>query len=210
MPGERKFPVSILIARAIAGRLLERKLPRYAAAVLLSFDCLLRPKEAVNLKFGDCYKTPAGWYIAMKGRDKTRTQATILCDDRHAVRVLEGWAASGAKSTDRLVTRTYEAYFKAFKEATVHLGLQEFTFSPHGLRHGGAVDRVFCRNQAKASVKAHGRWKAQESFNNYLEIAKANELDVNVSKTIKDKLYDKALRLAQQSKYWKRSFLQYK
>lgn len=169
---KRKSPVPILVARAIAARLLGKGFFRYAAAVLIAFDCLLRPDDVINLTATRCHKWPVGWVLSMEKTDKTRTTAKILCDDPFAVAALEGWMAS-ATGESRLLSTSYTAFYKAFVGAAKDLNLGDIKFSPHCLRHGGAVQRVFIRGHSRQVVKDFGRWKTDKAFNGYLDVTKA-------------------------------------
>jgi len=204
-----KYPMSLLMARAIAARLAERRHYNYAAAVLISFDCLLRPSDIRRLT-KDCYIIqPAGWFLAMHRRDKTRTEAAVLCDDLHAVAALEGWfSTAGAK--DVIVPQSYEAYLRAFKIAAADVGLGQFQLTPHCCRHGGAVDRVYKRGHDEKVVQRFGRWESEQAFRNYLQLSKVQQMEQELSEAKKQVLIGLAQQLPCQSTIWRTRFQQNK
>ena len=191
VPSESYPPLTWDLACLIACELARAGQSRLAVGVVLSFDCLLRVNELMELKAGDvmlagdlrlgAVPTEArlgktGYTgVALRIRAaKTGTNQFVAVRDERVARLL-ALAVRGlpddayifpAKRVDRGAAFRYY-----FKSALKRLGLDE-RFVPHSLRHGGAT---FLANIGVplADIAYRGRWKSFASAAHYVQIGRA-------------------------------------
>lgn len=79
------------------------------------------------------------------------------------------------------------AYRHAFAEVKRAVGLGDFPFTPHSLRHGGATHAMQHLGHGIADVMHRGRWRSASSATRYLQAGVAQLLQQSISADVLDK-----------------------
>ena len=157
----------------------------YGVAVLLSFECLFRIGEVVNIlkvhvadsrdpRIGSFFEKVA---IALP-RTKTGQNKWAELTSPPMMTLLRNFI-SGMAASARLFPFSADALRRKFKLACQRVGLTApYVF--HSLRHGGATHR-FLRGEPLEEILRLGRWASTSSARRYVQAGRALLLAVNVS-----------------------------
>lgn len=172
--------------------------PLAAAFTLLSFDCYLRPSEALGLKKADVTPARRGtaarrWALTLAPATGRRTAKNFQFDTGVVVGHHERtWAVDIVKVLVRRAKADTALLFdgldlaaleEAYRAASADL---KVCVVPHGMRHGGPSHGSVVHGDELAQVQTRGRWLATDSCRHYTKPAsllrKLKELsDVQVS-----------------------------
>jgi integrase len=175
-PPESYPPLSWELTTAIAMQMVRRGYARYAVAVLLSFDCLLRISEVVALKREDV-KDPCDKNVSADFRYVSINIARAKAGRNQAVDVWNGpvtallrWVVDYTQPGAPLFPGGVTAYRRVFHSVRDELGLSD-RYGPHSLRHGGAT-ALYLRGVSLETILLRGRWKSYASARTYIQTSK--------------------------------------
>ena len=149
-----------------------------AVATLLAFDCYLRIGEFCSLRvrdvalnhqmrFGSAF---SGMVIGL-AKTKTGVNQSVPVKDSVVEVLVEYYLREyrhGSHPSSSLFGLTTHQYRRAFHLACHSLGLAQFGFTPHSLRHGGAT-RDFLRERPLEEIILRGRWASSTSVRRYIQ-----------------------------------------
>jgi integrase len=168
----------IALRLCLSGRL------RHAIGVLLSFDCLLRVGELVNLRREDVADAKDA-RIGVASKDMTlRLRSTktgpnqwVIVRDP-SVKILLRKLLASTSPGDFLFPFSATTYRNHFKAACATLGLSS-AYVPHSLRHGGAT-RAHLLGMPLEDILIRGRWASSKSARRYIQAGRALLLTMDV------------------------------
>lgn len=150
---------------------------RWATAVLLAFDCLLRLGELLALRREDvafCNDPRIGALCGVSllriRRSKTGLNKSVTISDP-AVASLLFTVVRRTEPGAFLFPWTQADFRTAFHEACAQLGLSA-RYVPHSLRHGQAT-RLYLLGVPLADIMLRGRWQASSSAQRYIQAGPA-------------------------------------
>ena len=189
VPSKPLPPFTKDIVSAIAIHMAKKGQSRYALAVLLQFDCLLRVNELVNLRARDVlFRGESRLGSTATVQSRHRFSDAVLCF-RHtktgplqSVPVLDFDVAKllrfsliGKRPDDFLFPAKgdskrsrIDAYRKALKSACRELGLSS-DYNTHSCRHGGATHLYHNMLWSLEDIRLRGRWRGQNSAAHYIQ-----------------------------------------
>lgn len=169
----RAPPLTLRLVRSLAAYELNCGNLEMCCILLLSFHCLLRTGEALNLTTADFVLGTSSGLVSLKGtKSGKRNQADevvsitdvavldairALLDFRKATNLeaLPLWSSSGTKFRQR------------FRKLCQLFALEEFSFRPYSLRRGGAT-HVFQVTQSMEAALLRGRWESSKVARIYI------------------------------------------
>ena len=186
--GAKATPMTRRIARAMAGKALQKRWFHTALQILVGFECLLRTAELCSL-------TPGAFEVAD--------------DCSHAVLFLEktkGQARTGVKETVPIVDQVLCSWLQAVKQVETpgtvlgeggspgfrkqfaallkELDLQNLGYQPYSLRRGGAT--ALFSSSGKYDVCCElGRWRNVRTARGYIDQAMRDMAGMKQSQTRK-------------------------
>ena len=188
MPPKSRAPIAKEIAAAIINLLLAWQLREQAimVAVMLVTYCrpgeirslrvrqLLRPKrtEGPLSLWGlvispDLIPAENGGRVAVRSLSKTGTMDdTVLFDNHVWLGILLGAMVAGRQPDDHVFNVKNDEQVRAFRAASVALGLPADTCL-YQLRHGGASEDLISGARSKGEVMRRGRWRTEGSVLRY-------------------------------------------
>ena len=171
----RAMPVTLEVVQAMATVSYVRKRPEMAQALLLSFAGLLRVSEIISAKFGQLNFLKEDYAILTlpnsKGASRSGQPETVVFKDTALIAQLKArWVSEGSQSF--ICPGTYGSFTREYKELRRFLGLHSESFTPHGLRRGGATWH-FGLFYSYDRTQDHGRWSHQRTARQYIDEAMA-------------------------------------
>ncbi len=175
----------------------ERKIwIRCALATWLSFSCLLRPGEALNLRVGDLtfpdistFSMETADLVVVIKHPKTRRvwkNQFVLCDDVALVQWLSWWVCGMSKQKPLFAMSRY-IWSSRFSSALSRLGLESITLG--SLRCGGATFH-FRQHKNLGQLQYHGRWASAETLKHYLHAAMSVHVMESLKRDTKEKIVE--------------------
>ena len=180
-PAHGRHPMPFEVACAVScfiGALPEAGLGP-ALAVLLMFDCYLRPHECLSLRVCDVLKPTTGfpfttlmiapWEVGVPSKTRTFDDCVRLdsCDRSDVDHLLLYYLKSRVDVRGSLFNFSHQQLLTWMKQAVDFLHLSPFHFVLYSLRHGGpSADRANNTRTAD-DVQKRGRWAAMSSTRRY-------------------------------------------
>ncbi len=189
VPKLSRPPLTFELAVVIAVSMLKAGFYRPAVATILAFECYLRVGELCAIRvrdvalisgrhFGQSYigsaiglvntKTGPNQFVTIRTSfvdsliEQLVTDLTYQCDDRDQL----------------LFDFSSDTYRKHMQSACSSLGLSQYNFSPHSLRHGGAT-YSFMSNVPIEDILLRGRWRQPLSARTYIQSGPMLMIQVN-------------------------------
>lgn len=177
----------------------ERKIwIRCALATWLSFSCLLRPGEALNLRVGDLtfpdistFNMETADLVVVIKHPKTRRvwkNQFVLCDDVALVQWLSWWI-SGMSKQKPLFPMSRYIWNSRFNLALSRLCIESAGFTLGSLRCGGATFH-FRQHKNLGQLQYHGRWASAETLKHYLHAAMSVHVMESIKMEAKEKIVE--------------------
>ena len=171
-------PLQWEVAVLMAVQLTRRKQFRYAVALLLAFDCMLRIEEFMKLKKCDV-ADGAGSSLGARYRATTLRLAKTKTGADQSVNVRQDCVKALLRqvlldtpdSQGKLFPGDAAAFRAAFVRVRDELGLNE-RLVPHSLRHGGATWR-YLAGESVENIMVEGRWASSKSARIYIQKSRA-------------------------------------
>ena len=192
-PGRSRPPIPILLVRAIALRLAVRGDPLMGLCVLLSFECYLRPSEAMALRVFQVvlplvgHATAASVTLLLHAQEleipsKTGewdvSVALELARQAYLEPMLRALVARRGR-TELLWSFDYAQLHLAFMTAAKFLGAEELHPTLYGLRHGGASHDFAVGDRPLLAIQQRGAWR---SFRSVMRYQKAGRLSLQLTR----------------------------
>jgi integrase len=172
-------PVTWPVAVAIAVRMVMSGCYAGGVGVLVSFDCLLRISELLQLRAVDVVgagdaRVGAGFSgLWLRLQDmKTGTNKSVRVRTDAVRRLLRGLVAAAPSSSSLLFSYSATTFRRLFKGAAAALGVSPDVVV-HSLRHGGATHLFAEVGMGIAEIAEHGRWASVDSARHYLQQCRA-------------------------------------
>lgn len=203
-------PLQWEAAVLMAVQLARHKQFRYAVALLLAFDCMLRIEEFMQLKKCDV-ADGAGSALGARYRAVTLRLATTKTGKDQSVNVrqdcvktlLRQVLADTKDSQGKLFPGGAAAFRAWFVRVRNELGLND-RLVPHSLRHGGATWR-FLAGESVENIMVEGRWASSKSARTYIQKSRAvllaNAIPSKLAKTAANLAEDVVLSIALAQKH---------
>lgn len=174
-------PLPWPVTCVMAARAVHLGCPRFALALLLGFDCLLRLGELLNIRWRDVADSRStavvhsgfhGVAIALP-RTKTGRNQWVVVEHPQLVNILRRLLASAprASADDRVFPWSQHVFRRGFKRLCADLRLP-VPYVPHSLRHGGAT-RLFLLGWNMEQILLRGRWASTKSARTYIQTGNA-------------------------------------
>jgi integrase len=188
-PSRHKPALSMELVVLIAAVLARDYDFRLALIVLLSFDCYLRPKEAISLQCNDLFiirrsvadgVSSSRLAIRIK-RGKRDSNATIYINNPAISDLISFFFRShhlSLASSEKFLGISYSFYLSSFNSVISSLGLSD-SVRPHCMRHSGAT-HDFLHGVEFARIRERGRWATDKTLRSYLNISLALLNDLRV------------------------------
>ena len=184
-PPNQRDPMSWLEACGLAAELVRTDAWMAAAALLVMYDCYLRPGEAFDLRVADAARpvreggrATQQWALTVRARDLGRPSKTGAVDDTgvidHPERRFLGVlleAMTAQRAPDELLFASLDAksYNLCFKKACAVLGVR---LVPYQARHGGASGDRADGTRTLEQIRKRGRWQSENSTRRYEKAGK--------------------------------------
>jgi len=176
VPPESYPPLTWELTAVMAFQMARHGCYRFAVAMLLSFDCLLRVSEMAALKRDDIIDVGDDRFGAVHRRTtvhirsaKTGDYQSVDVNDPSVIALLRGvlqdTAVGGA-----LFPGGVPKYRRMFNKIRDELGLSR-RYGTHSLRHGGATN-LYLRKVPIEDILVRGRWESHKSVRRYIKAAK--------------------------------------
>ena len=168
-----------------AARAAEIGQPRKGIALIVQNGAGLRPSEVLALfpehvAWQDSIHGPVallrlGALVSTKAR---REQVAFIykSEDPHAYELLQR-LVEVTPDNHRLFDFSYAAYHRFIRDTCDHFHI-DVAFSGHGPRAGFASERI-ARGESASDVQRRGRWKVPSSFEIYVDVVLASQIDVS-------------------------------
>lgn len=167
-----------------------------ALAGWLSFACMLRPGELMNLRVGDlCFpereelgSMDAGLVVVVR-EPKTRRiwkNQFVLTHDLPLVRWLRWWVAGLSRQAPLFKLSRY-LWDARFRYVCSRLSISSCNFTLGSFRSGGAT-YLFRKDQNLGALQFAGRWKSASTLQHYLHTAFSAHVMGNLSSEARSKL----------------------
>lgn len=187
-PAKAYPPLTWELTCLIALRLCLSGHLRHAIGVLLSFDCLLRVGELVNLRREDVADAKdarigvasVDMTIRLRSTKTGPNQWVIVRDP--SVKILLRKLLDSTSSGDHLFPFSTSTFRTHFKATCASLGLSPL-YVPHSLRHGGAT-RAHLLGMPLEDILIRGRWASSKSARRYIQAGRAMLLTMDVSVSV--------------------------
>ncbi|KAI0563520.1 DNA breaking-rejoining enzyme [Gracilaria domingensis] len=178
VPHQSSLPLTLLLIRAIVGRLEETRRHDSAVAISIAWGAFLRASETISLRKEDI-ALPGDSRISSLGSSqlvgvlvrhaKTRTtQFTFI----HETAVISYVCSHMSNRTSKtLFNITYNGYLRDVKAAALFSGISG-QLTPHSARLGGAL-YSFCNGESAETIALHGRRQSSSSLRYYLSNGRA-------------------------------------
>ena len=202
-PGSMRLPAPEEIVFDFAYAALEEDRADIAMALLLQYDCYLRPSECLGLT-KDHLAAPVGgryrhWAIIIAPFELQQASKTGSYDDSILVadKPDRAWLSSALTMFCKMSEHelfpnlNLSAYERWFHVTGRNLSYKSSVVMPHVLRHSGASNDVFQRRRDLRAVQKHGRWKARSSVSRYekagLLVKRWSEASASRRQTIRER-----------------------
>jgi integrase len=164
----------------IALTLAKQGLHAESVACLLSFDCLLRVGELLQLRVRDVVQPldsrlgSAHTRMALRlAHTKTGNNQWVSLHNPQVEQVLQHYLASSVFAVDSRVFPMSAARFRrSLSRVCVELSVGSTAYVPHSFRHGGAT-RAHLLGDSIQQIMLRGRWRNLESARRYIQTGRA-------------------------------------
>jgi len=187
-PAKAYPPLTWELTCLIALRLVMDGSLRFAIGVLLSFDCLLRVGELVNLRREDIADAKDA-RIGVSAVDMTlRLRSTKTGPNQWVtvtnpiIKRLLRTILAATPADGHLFPFSTSTYRTRFKAACASLGLSS-AYVPHSLRHGGAT-RAHLLGMPLEDILIRGRWASSKSARRYIQAGRAMLMTMEVADSV--------------------------
>eukprot|EP00438_Fugacium_kawagutii_P028684 Skav214062 [mRNA] locus=scaffold2017:694813:699466:+ [translate_table: standard] len=181
-PPMRVLPISPLIIAGMAGLCVRLGWYGSAAALLVGFDCLLRPGEIYNLKVQDITwasgKATLTLHSTKTGLRKG-AEELVFCESQVATKWLKR-ACVGKSPHSYVMDRSRTAFRSLFFRLLEHFEIEGY-LSLYSLRRGGATWH-FLAERSMESTLVRGRWQSTSTARIYLADAAATLVHLRLSR----------------------------
>jgi hypothetical protein len=188
---ERAPPLPEICMLALAGVAVSQQRWNFAAAVLTSFHCLLRPIEVVTLCGSQVLIGPDGRGVVSlpgtKSGQRKHATESVTIENRLVARALHA-ALERKLPHEMLIGDSCNSFRLWFYEAMKILQLESFAFKPYSLRRGGATEH-FSRVKSMALTMERGRWASARTARVYIEEGRAKIAEIRISQNASPSLY---------------------
>jgi integrase len=172
--GDSYPPLSWELTVAIAVQMTRAYGIAYGIGVLLSFDCLLRVSELVNLRVRDVAddgdkrisSEHKGMILRLR-QTKTGPNKWVEVLDGDCIALMRYWMKNKSRDAYLFPFATY-TFRRKFKQQCALLGLSPL-YVPHSLRHGGATRYHHVKKWSVEDVMHRGRWQSTKSAKIYIQ-----------------------------------------
>ena len=173
----------------------------FSTLLMIGFFGLLRPGELCNIKVGDV-SLPSTWSLAgpfaviriQNPKNHRQMGQEQFTEIRHpdAINWL-AWTLSRRKDLgDRLWPGHTASFRTMFRNLCQRLDLSCVRLSPASLRAGGAT-WMLDEKVDVARIRFLGRWANLRSLEHYLQVARAQQISINLPAKVSEKLKEKLL-----------------
>lgn len=165
-----KIPFTIELTYVLALSLIKGGYIYHAIGVLLSFECYLRVGELCNLRICDI-GVPTNNVKMIIGLSNTKTgpnQSVIVRDPLVTALLLLLLKNKNHNSREKLFPFTCDHFRNLLKSGCNILGLGDYNFTPHCLRHGGCTHDYVVKQHNIDDIIQRGRWAANKSVKTYI------------------------------------------
>eukprot|EP00928_Gymnodinium_smaydae_P062280 TRINITY_DN46188_c0_g1_i1.p1 TRINITY_DN46188_c0_g1~~TRINITY_DN46188_c0_g1_i1.p1 ORF type:complete len:495 (-),score=31.25 TRINITY_DN46188_c0_g1_i1:886-2370(-) len=183
-PYELRMPLPEFVWRGLLGRCLITREWDLFTFLLISFECLLRPGEALALKWGDIslLDSDGACGVVRIGEPKIKSPPAqhVLIESVWIAEVLKYLQqAFGHDKSAKIVQCSSYVFHKKFRQLLSSLHLHhpfstdvhavERTFTLAGLRAGGATAH-YLKHQDLPRLQWKGRWKQVQVLKHYIQL----------------------------------------
>lgn len=165
-----KIPFTLELSYVLALSLIKGGFVYHAIGVLLAFECYLRISELCNLRICDI-GIPTDNLNMVIGLANTKTgpnQSVLVRDPFISSLVLLILKDKNQLSKNKLFPFNEKRFRDIFKSGCTILGLNEYNFTPHCLRHGGCTHDYVIKNIGINDIMSRGRWSQHKSIKTYI------------------------------------------
>ena len=183
-PPLRVLPISPVMIAGMAGLCVQLGWCRPAAALLVGFDCLLRPGEIYNLRIRDITWASGKATLTLRNTktgQRKGAEEMIFCESALATRWLRV-ASRGLHPDDFLLDRPAKHFRQLFFNLLEHLCIAGH-LSLYSLRRGGATWHFMTVRSMEATL-VRGRWQSSSTARIYLQDAAATLADLQLSPAV--------------------------
>lgn len=196
-PTQSREPVPERVAFGMAVQFCRTNRPLYALAVLLAFDTYMRIGEVLGLQNEDViakgdirlsgFPSAVVGGVLIKVAKTGRNQMVTVRDDLTGK--LLKWRKEQLRGDDGVpfFSFNYDSFRAAFKQVQWDMGFIMALWTPHGLRHGGAL-KDFLAGKPLLFIMIRGRWKVLESVRLYLQAGRGMLLRVQYPVPVRNQL----------------------
>ena len=178
-------PLTWELALAIATRLIVDGDRRGGVAIVLGFDCMLRPGELVALRREDVLdegdarvgSEHRGMHLRLR-RTKTGPNKSVEVLEPVVIEQLRALVRDTAPG-ECLFPFNTAGFRRRVHGACSLLGLSA-AYVPHSLRHGGATRYSHVKRWPVEDVMVRGRWASTKSARGYIQSLRAVQMAVDV------------------------------
>jgi len=159
--------------------MVERGALREGVAALLSFHCLLRVGELVNIRKADVAvreddrlgldRQPFEGALRLRATKTGPNQWVSIVDPD--VMTLLNFALVGLRPEDKVFPFSAASFRKLLRSVSLELGIRT-PYVPHSFRHGGAT-RLHMLGISIEDIMLRGRWQSSKSARRYIQSGQA-------------------------------------
>ena len=144
---------------------------------LLAFDCYLRIGEFTSLRHKDIVQSPSylnqlgfASMAVMLSTTKTGDNQSVIVRSTRIANLVRELIHRRANTVDRILSVGGSSFYRrVFTHTCRDLGLSNFHFTPHSLRHGGATEDHLRFNIPLPYIMQRGLWVSEASVRHYLQ-----------------------------------------
>jgi integrase len=168
---QRAAPLSVQLLKAMAGYLIfKNKNYSLAICMLLTFHCMLRISEALNLKVRDMEATSSNTFVLhlgfTKGGKRRGETESVEASDPSVLEFLR-WLCVNKEPGDSVFELNYTQFRSSFHALVQVFGLNDFGLKSHSLRRGGTTFE-FRGHGSYDLICQRGRWSNPRTARLYI------------------------------------------
>ena len=170
-PSRKASPFNLLMCQAMAGYFCRCGYQRAALVIMLSFACILRTAEFMNLLVSDIVSTDETIFLTLRDRkvgQRLGVVQTTSCTDKWLCPRLRK-SLRGRSNGERVVDMSAHTFRRIFAAGRQAMGLPS-TYTPYSIRRGGAT-ALFKASGSYNVVSNQGRWASERTMRGYLDSA---------------------------------------
>ena len=208
-PGRSRPPIPWPLITLIVNSMLQRHQLISAMMILTMFVTYCRPFELLLLEKRDLISTKTlgmAWSLNLNKAEVMETSKmgvqdeSMLLDSQEVPWLGKALMAFNKKmmQSPKMFPQDYYTLMKHWKEALVHIGLQEDFAVPYQLRHAGASWDRFKKFRTQLEVKMRGRWASDSSMTRYEKHALLSQIFDSLPQQVQNKSRQAAANLRNQ------------